>query len=153
LGLKSMAQVLKPTPVAQVDANGRTQARSGGNCTLGLKSMAQVLKPTPVAQAHSGGTSRRQRSHPSPLRWHKPTLVAILSPLRRQNYSFSLIFSFALAFRKVLFVFCILSPPRVAQSRLLQSHLKSTLRGNLKSTSSVATQSPPCAATKVDFGF
>jgi hypothetical protein len=28
-------------------------------------------------------------------------------------------FSFALAFRKVLFVFCILSPPRVAQSRLL----------------------------------
>jgi hypothetical protein len=30
LGLKSMAQVLKPTPVAQVDANGRTQAHSGG---------------------------------------------------------------------------------------------------------------------------
>jgi hypothetical protein len=28
-------------------------------------------------------------------------------------------FSFALAFRKVLFVFCILSPPRVVQSRLL----------------------------------
>jgi hypothetical protein len=61
-----MAQVLKPTPVAQVDANGRTPARPGGNCTLGLKSMAQVLKPTPVAQvdangriqAHSGGTSR-----------------------------------------------------------------------------------------------
>jgi hypothetical protein len=58
LGLKSMAQVLKPTSVAQ--------ARSGGNRTLGLKSMAQVLKPTPVAQvdangrveAHSGGTSR-----------------------------------------------------------------------------------------------
>jgi hypothetical protein len=49
-----MAQVLKPTPVAQVDANGRTQARSGGNCTLGLKSMAQVLKPTPVAHADSG---------------------------------------------------------------------------------------------------
>jgi hypothetical protein len=53
-----MAQVLKPTPVAQ--------ARSGGNRTLGLKSMAQVPKPTPVAQvdangriqAHSGGTSR-----------------------------------------------------------------------------------------------
>jgi hypothetical protein len=30
LGLKSMAQVLKPTPVAQVDANGCTQAHSGG---------------------------------------------------------------------------------------------------------------------------
>jgi hypothetical protein len=30
LGLKSMAQVLKPTPMAQVDANGRTQAHSGG---------------------------------------------------------------------------------------------------------------------------
>jgi hypothetical protein len=32
-----------------------------------------------------------------------------------------LVFSdfFALAFRKMLFVFCILSPPRVAQSRLL----------------------------------
>jgi hypothetical protein len=41
-----MAQVLKPTPVAQADS-GRTfkptpvaQARSGGNRTLGLKSMA-----------------------------------------------------------------------------------------------------------------
>jgi hypothetical protein len=33
LGLKSMAQVLKATPVAQVDANGRTQARSGGKTT------------------------------------------------------------------------------------------------------------------------
>jgi hypothetical protein len=43
-----MAQVLKPTPVAQ--------ARSGGNRTLGLKSMAQVLKPTPVAQVDSGRT-------------------------------------------------------------------------------------------------
>jgi hypothetical protein len=30
LGLKSMDRVLKPTPVAQVDANGRTQAHSGG---------------------------------------------------------------------------------------------------------------------------
>jgi hypothetical protein len=30
LGLKSMAQVLKPTTVAQVVANGRTQAHSGG---------------------------------------------------------------------------------------------------------------------------
>jgi hypothetical protein len=28
-------------------------------------------------------------------------------------------FSFALAFRKVLFVFCFLSPPDVTQSRLL----------------------------------
>jgi hypothetical protein len=30
LGLKYMGQVLKPTPVAQVDANSRTQAHSGG---------------------------------------------------------------------------------------------------------------------------
>jgi hypothetical protein len=29
-----MAQVLKPTPVAQVDANGRTQAHSGGTSRL-----------------------------------------------------------------------------------------------------------------------
>jgi hypothetical protein len=30
LGLKSMAQVLRPTLVAQVDTNSRTQAHSGG---------------------------------------------------------------------------------------------------------------------------
>jgi hypothetical protein len=63
-----MARVLKPTPVAQVDANGRTQA-------------------TPVAQAVFG-------------RNLKPTPAAKL-------FVFSY-FSFALAFRKVLFVFCIL---------------------------------------------
>jgi hypothetical protein len=34
LGLKSMAQVLKPTPVAQVDANSRTPAHSGGTSRL-----------------------------------------------------------------------------------------------------------------------
>jgi hypothetical protein len=90
LGLKSMAQVLKPTPVAQ--------ARSGGNRTLGMKAMAQVLKPTPVAQADSG-------------RNLKPAPAAKLLVFSD--------FSFALAFRKVLFIFCILSPPRVAQSRLL----------------------------------
>jgi hypothetical protein len=126
-----MAQVLKPTPVAQVDANGRTEA-------------------------HSGGTSRRYRSHRSPLRWHKSTLTVASkpTPVAQADFGRNLKpapavklfvfsdFSFALAFRKVLFVFCILSPPRVAQSRLLQSHLKSALRGNLKSTSSVATQSP-----------
>jgi hypothetical protein len=54
-------------------------------------------KPTPVAQADFG-------------RNLKPALVAKL-----------LVFSdfFALAFQKVLFIFCILSPPRVAQIRLL----------------------------------
>jgi hypothetical protein len=52
-----------------------------------------------------------------------------------------------LAFRNMLFFFCILSPPHVAQSRLLQSHLKSALRGKLKSTSKVAYQSPLYAAT------
>jgi hypothetical protein len=61
-----MAQVLKPTPVAQVDANGHN------------------LKPAPVAK------------------------LFVFSD-----------FLFSLAFRKVLFVFCILSPPCVAQSRLL----------------------------------
>jgi hypothetical protein len=60
-----MAHVLKPTPVAQVDANGRTQA-------------------TPVAQADFG-------------RNLKPAPAAKL-------FAFSN-FLFALAFRKVLFVF------------------------------------------------
>jgi hypothetical protein len=34
LCLKFMAQVLKPTPVAQFDANGRTQAHSDGTSRL-----------------------------------------------------------------------------------------------------------------------
>jgi hypothetical protein len=68
-----MAQVLKPTPVAQVDANGRTQAHFSRN-----------LKLAPAAK------------------------LLVFSD-----------FSFVLAFWKVLFVFCILSPPRVAQSQLL----------------------------------
>jgi hypothetical protein len=41
---------LKSTTVVEVDANGPTQARSGGNSTLRLKSMAQVLKPAPTAK-------------------------------------------------------------------------------------------------------
>jgi hypothetical protein len=53
--------------------------------------------PTPVAQVDLG-------------RNLMPALVAKL-------FIFS-DFSFALAFRKVLFVFCILIPRRVAQSRL-----------------------------------
>jgi hypothetical protein len=79
-----MAQVLKPTPVAQVDTNGRTQARSGANCTLSLKSMAQVLKPTPVAQAYS---CRNLKSAPA-------AKLLVFSD-----------FLLSLAFRKVLFVF------------------------------------------------
>jgi hypothetical protein len=64
---------------------------------------------------------------------------------------------FTLPFRKVLFIFCVLSPPRVAQSRLwFSSHIsKSSIRGNLKSTSVFnshikvrSTRQP-----KVDFGF
>jgi hypothetical protein len=81
-------------------------------------------------------------------------------------------FSFALAFRKVLFVFCILSPPRVAQSRLPKSHVKVRFARQLKSTSvfkshlkvrsalhkvdfsfQVSSHSTLRAATKVDFGF
>jgi hypothetical protein len=60
--------------------------------------MAQVLKPTPVAQANFG-------------RNIKPAPAAKL-------FVFSDIL-FALAFRKALFIFYNLSPPRVAQSRLL----------------------------------
>jgi hypothetical protein len=56
------------------------------------------LKPTPVEQADFG-------------RNLKPALAAKLFVF--------FAFSFALAFRKVLFIFCILSPPRVVQSRLL----------------------------------
>jgi hypothetical protein len=74
-----MAHVVKPTPVAQVDANGRIQAPPVAQADFGRN-----LKPAPVAK------------------------LFIFSD-----------FSFALAFRKVLFVFCILSPPCVAQSRLL----------------------------------
>jgi hypothetical protein len=92
-----MAQILKPTPVAQADANGHTQARSGDNCNLGLKFMAQVLKPTPVAQ---DDFSHNLKSAPAEK-------LLVFSD-----------FLFALAFWKVLFVFCILSPPRMAQSRL-----------------------------------
>jgi hypothetical protein len=65
--------------VAQVDANSRTQAHSGGKPNFGRN-----LKPAPAAK------------------------LFVFSD-----------FSFTLAFRKVLFIFCILSPPRVAQSRLL----------------------------------
>jgi hypothetical protein len=60
-----MAQVLKPTLVAQVDANGRIQAHSGGTSRFGRN-----LKPAPAAK------------------------LFVFSD-----------FSFALAFRKVLFVF------------------------------------------------
>jgi hypothetical protein len=123
-----MAQVLKPTPVAQVDANGRIQAhsggtsrlwshpqaRSGGNCTLGLKSMAQVLKPTPVAQADS---DRNLKSAPA-------AKLLVFSD-----------FLFALAFRKVLFRFL---------------HLKSTPRGT-KLTIVVAYQVRSAWHLKVDF--
>jgi hypothetical protein len=128
-----MARVLKPTPVAQ--------DRSGGNRTLGLKSMAQVLsplwwhkstlavasKPTPVAQADSGRN---------------------LKPVPAAKLFVFYDFLFALAFRKVLFVFCILSPPRVAQSRLLKSHLKvRSERHKVDFGSQVASQSPLRAAS------
>jgi hypothetical protein len=36
-----MAQVLNPTPVAQVDANGRIQAHSGGTSRLQSQSEAR----------------------------------------------------------------------------------------------------------------
>jgi hypothetical protein len=65
----------------------------------GAKSTLTVApKPTQVAQADFG-------------RNLKPAPAAKLLVFSD--------FSFALAFQKVLFVFCILSPPRVAQSRLL----------------------------------
>jgi hypothetical protein len=78
--------------------------------------MAQVLKPTPVAQADFG-------------RKLKPAPAAKL-------FVFSY-FSFALASRKVLFVFCI---------------SKSTLCG-AKSTTVVASKVRFTRQSKVDFGF
>jgi hypothetical protein len=88
------------------------QARSGGNSTLGLKSMAQVLKPTPVAQVDANVAPKPTPAAQADFgRNLKPALVAKL-------FVFS-DFLFPLAFRKVLLVFCILNPPRVAQSRLL----------------------------------
>jgi hypothetical protein len=113
-----MAQVLKPTPVAQVDASGRIQAHSGGTTDFGRN-----LKPTPVAK------------------------LFVFSD-----------FSFVLAFRKVLFIFlhlkstscgtksttAVASKVRLTrQSKVdfFSRNSKSALRGNLKSTSSVATQS------------
>jgi hypothetical protein len=55
-------------------------------------------KPIPVAQADFGHNL-------------KPTPAAKLLVFYN--------FLFALPFRKLLFIFCILSPPRVAQSQLL----------------------------------
>jgi hypothetical protein len=63
-------------------------------------------------------------------------------------------FSFALAFWKVLFVFCILSPPRVAQSRLPKSHINVRFARQLKSTSIFKSHLKVRSARhKVDFGF
>jgi hypothetical protein len=67
----------------------------------------------------------RQQWHKSMLTAaSKPTLVAQADFGRNLNPAPTakiLVFSdfFAFAFRKVLFIFCILSPHRVAQSRLL----------------------------------
>jgi hypothetical protein len=61
--------------------------------------MAHVLKPTPVAQVDFNSCNLK-------------------TALAAQLFVFT-DFSFALAFQKVLFIFCILSPPRVAQNRLL----------------------------------
>jgi hypothetical protein len=72
-------RTFKPTPVAQVDAKGRTQATPMAQADFGRN-----LKPAPAAK------------------------LLIFSD-----------FSFALVFRKVLFVFCILSPPHVVKNRLL----------------------------------
>jgi hypothetical protein len=99
---------------------------------------------------------------PKPLWWHKLTsTVAILSPLRRQNYSFSLIFV-RLCLPKVLFVFSVLYfgfhtwlevlkvdySSRVSKVHSVwhnvdyyYSHFNSTPCINLKSTL-VASQSP-----------
>jgi hypothetical protein len=63
-------------------------------------------------------------------------------------------FLFALAFQKVLFVFCILSPPRVAQSQLPKSHIKVRFARQLKSTSVFKSHLKVRSTRhKVDFGF
>jgi hypothetical protein len=91
--------------------------------------MAQVLKPTPMAQANFG-------------RNLKPAPAAKL-------FVFSDFFRFG--FPESAFRFCILSPPRAAQIRLLQSHLNSALRSNLKSTTVVASKVRLTRHPKVDF--
>jgi hypothetical protein len=107
--------------VVQVNANGRTQAHSGGT------SQRVALKPTPVAQADFG-------------RNLKPAPVAKL-------FVFS-DFPFALAFRKVLFIFLHLKSLNVAQSRLLLSHIKvrSMRQSKVDFGLQVASQSPLRAA-------
>jgi hypothetical protein len=55
LGMKSMAQVLKPTPVAQVDANGRIQAHSGGTSPIILLGLV-LCNPTRTPDLNRLGT-------------------------------------------------------------------------------------------------
>jgi hypothetical protein len=135
-----MAQVLKPTSVAQ--------APSGGNCTLGLKSMAQVLKPTSVAQARSGGNRtlglKSMAQVPKPTRWHKSTLTVASkpTPVARADSGRNL----KPAPAAKLLVFSDFSRFGFPESAFHFLHLKSTPRGT-KSTSSVAYQSPLRAAS------
>jgi hypothetical protein len=90
-------------------------------------------KPTPVAQADFGRNLK-------------------LAPAAKL-FVFS-DFSFALAFQNVLFVFCILSPPRVAKSTtIVASKVCFTRQSNVDFVSQVASQSPLCTANKVNFGF
>jgi hypothetical protein len=104
--------VWNPWPSYTSSLRSHPQARSGGNCTLGLKSTAQVLKPTLVAQVDANGRIQAYSVAQADFgRNLKPAMAAKLLIFSD--------FSFVLAFRKVLFVFCILGPPRVAQSRLL----------------------------------
>jgi hypothetical protein len=77
--------------------------------------------------------SNRWLRYSSPLRWHKSTLTVAPKPTPVAQADFGrnlkpapmaklFVFSdflFTLAFRKVLFIFFILRPPRMAQSRLL----------------------------------
>jgi hypothetical protein len=114
----------KPTSVAQVDANG---------CT----------------QAHSGGTSRRQRSHLSPLRWHKSTLTVTSKPTPVAQADFGRNLEPAPAAKLLVFSDFFIRFGFL-ESNFRFFHLKSTTRGT-KSTIVVASQSPLRAASKSRF--
>jgi hypothetical protein len=129
-------------------ASHQSSARWRRCCRLGVP-----LGSTPVAPS-------------SPLRW-QPYLGTEIHGLGTQAdfgrnlkpapAAKLLVFSdflFALAFRKVLFVFCILSPPRVAQSRLLKSHIK--VRFTWQTKVDFFSRNSKVRSTrhhKVDFGF
>jgi hypothetical protein len=77
-----------------------------------MSTLTIAPKPTSVAQADFGRNLK-----PTPVA--QADFYRNLKPAPAAKLLVFSDFSFAFSFRKVLFVFCILSAPRVAQSRLL----------------------------------